>query len=101
LGTAEIRHGSHPILTHQENSMTQILERPVTLEATSPATTGTPRGGSYVTLPGHLAGSHRTEASYVSLPCSGSRSGNKAQGSYVTLHSAALDGTEISYTRRG
>jgi hypothetical protein len=81
--------------------MTQILERPVTLEATPSASTGTPRGGSYVTLPGHLTGSHRTEASYVSLPGSGTGSGNKAQGSYVTLHSAPLGETEIGYTRRG
>ncbi|UEL28697.1 hypothetical protein [Pseudarthrobacter sp. L1SW] len=81
--------------------MTQILERPVTLETTPSATARTPRGGSYVTLPGHLANPHRTEAGYVSLPGSGTRSGNRAQGSYVTLHSAHLGETEVSYTRRG
>lgn len=80
--------------------MTQILERPVPASATT-AITGTPRGGSYVTLPGRLTGSHHTASGYVSLPGSGSRAGSKAQGAYVTLHSAPLGGTEISYTRRG
>lgn len=80
--------------------MTQILERPATIEAAPSAVVGTPRGGSYVTLPGHLADSRPTEAGYVSLP-GGSRTKNKAQGSYVTLHSAPVDATEISYTRRG
>lgn len=81
--------------------MTQILERPVTIEAAPSAVSGTPRGGSYVTLPGHLADARRTEAGYVSLPGGGSGDGTKAQGSYVTLHSAPLGATEISYTRRG
>ena len=81
--------------------MTQILERPVTLAATPSATTRTPRGGSYVTLPGHLAHPHRTEAGYISLPASGTHSGNRAGGSYVTLHPAPLGETEVSYTRRG
>jgi hypothetical protein len=79
--------------------MTQILERPVTIEAAPSAVIGTPRGGSYVTLPGHLEDFRRTEAGYVSLP--GGGSGNTAQGSYVTLHSAPLGATEVSYTRRG
>jgi hypothetical protein len=81
--------------------MTQILERPVTIEAAPSAVIGTPRGGSYVTLPGHLADFRPTEAGYISLPGSGTRTGNTAQGSYVTLHSAPLGTTDISYTRRG
>ncbi len=81
--------------------MTQILERPVTAEATTPLPTGTPRGGSYVTLPGHLRDSPRTEASYVSLPGGSSNAGSKAQGTYVTLDSAPMGETDISYTRRG
>ncbi|MFD0044147.1 hypothetical protein ACFVGV_03050 [Pseudarthrobacter scleromae] len=81
--------------------MTQILESPVTIEAAPSAVVGTPRGGSYVTLPGHLADFRRTEAGYISLPGSGTRTGNTAQGSYVTLHSAPLGTTDISYTRRG
>ncbi|GGI77095.1 hypothetical protein [Pseudarthrobacter scleromae] len=81
--------------------MTQILERPVTIEAAPSAVIGTPRGGSYVTLPGHLEDFRRTEAGYVSLPGGGSGDGTKAQGSYVTLHSAPLGATEVSYTRRG
>jgi hypothetical protein len=81
--------------------MTQILERPVTRQATPSVLVGTPRGGSYVTLPGHLTGAAVTEAGYVSLPGHGSPAGSKAQGTYVTLHSAPMGGTEISYTRRG
>ncbi|MFM9274044.1 hypothetical protein [Pseudarthrobacter sp. NKDBFgelt] len=81
--------------------MTQILERPVIIEAAPSAVIGTPRGGSYVTLAGHLAGFRRTEAGYISIPGSGTRTGSKAQGSYVTLHTAPLGATEISYTRRG
>ena len=81
--------------------MTHILERPVTPEATPSVLVGTPRGGSYVTLPGHLTGSVRTEAGYVSLPGNGSPAGSKAQGTYVTLNSDSLGETEISYTRRG
>ena len=81
--------------------MTQILERPVTSEATPSVLVGTPRAGSYVTLPGHLSGSVRTEAGYVSLPGNGSPAGGKAQGTYVTLNSDSLGETEISYTRRG
>lgn len=81
--------------------MTQILERPVTIEAAPSTVIGTPRGGSYVTLPGHLEDFRRTEAGYVSLPGGGSGDGTKAQGSYVTLHSAPLGATEVSYTRRG
>lgn len=81
--------------------MTQILERPVTLDTTPSPVMGTRRGGGYVTLPGHLTDFHRTEAGYVSLPGSGVGAGNKAQGSYVTLHSASLGATEISYTRCG
>ena len=81
--------------------MTQTLERAVTTAATTSATIGTSRAGSYVTLPGRLADSHRTEAGYISLPGGGTRTGNKAQGSYVTLQSAPLNPTEIGYTRRG
>ncbi|OAE00300.1 hypothetical protein [Arthrobacter sp. OY3WO11] len=81
--------------------MTQTLERPVTIEATPSVAIGTPRGGSYVTLPGHLADSRRTEAGYISLPGGYTGAGNTAQGSYVSLHSAPLGATEISYTRRG
>lgn len=81
--------------------MTQLIERPATLEATPSAVVGTPRGGSYVTLPGHLADSNRTETGYVSLPGTGSNAASsKAQGTYVTLHSAPLGETELSYTRR-
>ena len=86
---------------HQENTMTQLLERPVTPEATTALPTGSHRGGSYVTLPGHLQDSTRTETGYVSLPGGDSRPGSKAQGTYVTFHSAPLGETEISYTRRG
>ena len=81
--------------------MTQTLERPVIIEATPATAAGTPRGGSYVTLPAGPADSHRTEAGYISLPGGGTRTGSKAQGSYVTLHSAPLGDTEIGYTRRG
>ena len=81
--------------------MTQTLERPVIIEATPATAAGTPRGGSYVTLPARPADSRRTEAGYISLPSGGTRTGSKAQGSYVTLHSAPLGATEVSYTRRG
>ena len=81
--------------------MPQILERPVTIEAAPSAVIGTPRGGSYVTLAGHLADFRPTEAGYISSPGSGTRTGNTAQGSYVTLHSAPLGTTDISYTRQG
>jgi hypothetical protein len=81
--------------------MTQTLERPVIIEATPGTAAGTPRGGSYVTLPARPADSHRTEAGYISLPGGGTRTGSKAQGSYVTLHSAPVGATEVSYTRRG
>ncbi len=81
--------------------MTQLLERPVTPEATTTLPAGSHRGGSYVTLPRHLRNAPRTETGYVSLPGGGSRPGSKAQGTYVTLHSAPLGETEISYTRRG
>ena len=80
--------------------MTQLLERPVTPKTTAPAIIGTPRGGTYVTLPGHVANPDPTEAGYISLPGSGTRIGNRAQGSYVTLHSAPLGETKVSYTRR-
>ena len=48
-----------------------------------------------------LADFRRTEAGYISIPGSGTRIASKAQGSYVTLHTAPLGATEISYTRRG
>ena len=81
--------------------MTQTLERPVTIEATPSVAIGTPRGGSYVTLPGYLADFRRTEAGYISLPGGNTRTGSQGQGTYVTLHSAPLGETEIGYTRRG
>ena len=81
--------------------MTQTLERPVSIDVTPATAAGTPRGGSYVTLPARPADSRRTEAGYISIPGSGTRTGNTAQGSYVTLHSAPLGTTDISYTRRG
>ncbi|WP_411374615.1 hypothetical protein ACLH0K_16505 [Arthrobacter sp. MPF02] len=69
----------------------------------APATTATriPRGGSYITLPAHLEAAPRAEGSYVSLPGALSGSGSKAQGTYVTLHSAPAAETELSYTRVG
>ena len=60
-----------------------------------------PRGGSYVSLPAGSGAPPRLEGSYVSLPAALPESGSKAQGSYVTLHSAPAGRTEISYTRVG
>ena len=81
--------------------MTQTLERPVSIEATPAAAAGTPRGGSYVTLPARPADSRRTEAGYISLPGGNTGAINTAQGSYVSLQAAPLRATDISYTRRG
>lgn len=83
--------------------MTLQMERPVATETTATPINGVPRGGSYVTLPGGQETTPRNQGSYVSLPggLPGSGSGSKAQGTYVTLHGAALGETEISYTRRG
>ncbi|WP_461172026.1 hypothetical protein M1D93_13425 [Arthrobacter sp. Z1-9] len=61
----------------------------------------TPRGGSYVTLPAGRDVSVRAEGNYVSLPGVLPGGANKAQGTYVTLHSAPLGETVISYTRVG
>ncbi len=60
-----------------------------------------PRGGSYVTLPADLEAAPRFEGSYVSRPGTIPGNANKAQGTYVTLHSAPVEKTEISYTRIG
>ena len=76
-------------------------ERPATRRATAPSTYNAPRGGSYVTVPGHPDGSHRTEGTYVSLSGGHAGNGERVRGRYVTLHTAPLDETEGSYTRRG
>ena len=81
--------------------MTLQSDHPIVQNASAPLTYKAPRGGSYVTLPAGRHGSPRTEGTYVSLPAGGSGNGNKVQGSYVTLHAAQLEETEISYTRRG
>jgi hypothetical protein len=60
-----------------------------------------PRGGSYVTMSAGLEEAPRFEGSYVSLTGGLPGGANKAQGSYVTLHSAPLGETELSYTRIG
>lgn len=81
--------------------MTLQTERPTIDEATATLTVKAPRGGSYVTLPGNRHASPRTEGTYVSLPAGHSGNGEKVRGRYVTLHTAPLDETEGSYTRRG
>jgi len=81
----------------------------MTLQSELAATRGTqttlrnsvPRGGSYVTLPAGKEIPVRAQGSYVSLPGVLPGNANKAQGTYVTLHSAPLGETEISYTRVG
>ena len=81
--------------------MTLQTERPATREAATTSTTKAARGGSYVTVPGHRHDSPRTEGTFVSLPGGHSGNGEKVRGRYVTLHTAPLDETEGSYTRRG
>jgi hypothetical protein len=88
--------------------MTLQTEHPATREAAATNTnsnatlsTRAPRGGSYVTAPGARQDSPRTEGSYVSLPGGHSGNGEKVRGRYVTLHTAPLDESEGSYTRRG
>ena len=81
----------------------------MTLQSQMAATRGTQttakdsvlRGGSYVTLPAGRGVPVRAQGSYVSLSGVLPDNANKAQGRYVTLHSAPLGETEISYTRVG
>ncbi|MFF1251055.1 hypothetical protein ACFVYC_00955 [Pseudarthrobacter sp. NPDC058329] len=61
----------------------------------------TPRGGSYISLPADREIPVRAGGHYVSLPGALPGNANKAQGTYVTLHSAPAGETEISYTRVG
>jgi hypothetical protein len=68
---------------------------------TAPSTRKAPRGGSYVTLPDIRHGLPRTEGTYVTTLGGNTGNGERAQGRYVTLHTAPLDETEGSYTRRG
>jgi hypothetical protein len=68
---------------------------------TQPVRNNTPRGGSYVTLPADRERPVRCQGSYVSLPGVLPGNANKAQGTYVTLHSAPAEETELSYTRVG
>ncbi|TLM83053.1 hypothetical protein [Pseudarthrobacter sp. NamE5] len=77
--------------------MTLLIERPANHKATHSAT----RRDSYVTLPGNVDVPRPAEGNYVTVPGAATGSGNKAQGSYVTLHSAPMGETEISYTRVG
>lgn len=96
------RHGhTQPTTDHQENTMTLQTERPATREATATLTYNAPRGGGYVTVPGNRHDAPRTEGTYVSQPGGYSGNGEKVRGRYVTLHTAPLDETEGSYTRRG
>jgi hypothetical protein len=81
--------------------MTLLTELAVTQEAQSTVTNSTTRGGSYVTLPADREIPSRVEGSYVSLSGVFPGNANKRQGTYVTLHSAPLGKTEISYTRVG
>jgi len=71
------------------------------IEVRPTAATVIPRGGTYITLPAHLETAPRSEGSYVSLPGARSGSGSRAQGTYVTVHTAPAGETEISYTRVG
>ena len=81
----------------------------MTLQSELAATLGTqttprdsvPRGGSYVTLPAGKEVPVRAQRSYVSLPGVLPDNANNAQDTYVTLQSAPLGETEISYTRVG
>jgi hypothetical protein len=78
------------------------LQTELAVSHKTPATVNNvPRGGSYVTLPADREIQPRVEGSYVSLPGVLSGAGNKAQGTYVTLHSAPAGKTEVSYTRVG
>lgn len=81
--------------------MTLQMERLTRPETTAAAGNPVRRGGSYVTLPVEVEASPRFEGSYITLPGATTGNGSSAQGSYVTLHSAPLGETEISYTRLG
>lgn len=70
-------------------------------EARATAATGTPQGGSYVSLPAGSEVPPRPEGSYVSLPGAVTESASKAQGTYVTLSTAPAGKAEVSYTRVG
>lgn len=76
-------------------------ERAVAHEPLKTVNSKAPRGGSYVTMPADQEVPPRVEGSYVTLPGVFSGGSNRAQGSYVTHHSAPAGDTEISYTRVG
>lgn len=78
--------------------MTSVIEHATTHAAPAIAPHA-PRGGSYVTLPeGRSAAG--TEGTYVSMAQAAPAS-TRTQGNYVTLPTAKVEETEISYTRRG
>lgn len=81
--------------------MTLQSELAVAQETQTTAKNSTPRGGTYVTLPADREVPLRVEGNYVSLPGVLPGNANRAQGTYVTLHSAPAGKTEISYTRVG
>jgi hypothetical protein len=81
--------------------MTLQSKLDVTQETQATVRNSTPRAGSYVSLPADREIPVRAEGSYVSLPGVLPGNANKAQGRYVTLHSAPLGDTEPSYTRVG
>ncbi|ADX74761.1 hypothetical protein D7Z96_14880 [Pseudarthrobacter phenanthrenivorans] len=81
--------------------MTLLIERPVSHNANATRLDAAPRRDSYITLPSAAEASFPAAGSYVTLPAGLTANGSKAQGSYVTLHSAPLGETEISYTRVG
>lgn len=81
--------------------MTLLIERPLNHESHAVRTHSATRPDSYITLPGRLDVLHQAEGSYVSVPGAAAGAGSKAQGSYVTLHTAPRGETEISYTRIG
>ena len=81
--------------------MTLQTELAVSHKTPATVSNNVPRGGSYVTLPAGREIQPRVEGSYVSLPGGLSGTANKAQGTYVTLHSAPAGKTEVSYTRVG
>jgi hypothetical protein len=81
--------------------MTLQSELAVTQETETTIKNRTPRGGSYVSLPADREVPVRVEGNYVSLPGVLPGNANKAQGTYVTLHSVPAGKTEISYTRVG
>ncbi len=81
--------------------MTFTTDRSVATAPKTPDTKKIPRGGSYVSLPADREVPPRAEGNYVSFPGVLPGNANKRQGTYVTLHSAPLGETEISYTRVG